>query len=63
MFYEETLAAPHRVIPAQAGTPVHPQRTAGQRCRRHAHGARCGAVWVPTFEGTTLQMKLMPKAV
>jgi len=30
MRHEELLAAPHRVIPAQAGIQTHPQRTAGQ---------------------------------
>ena len=34
MFHKEPLAARHRVIPAQAGIQAHPQRTAGQCCRR-----------------------------
>ena len=62
MRHEEPLAALYLVIPAQAGIQAHPQR-ADHPATLNAHGARCGAVWVPAFAGTTPEVKLMPEAV
>ena len=45
------------VSTAYSGVSAH------QRDLRHAQRARCGAVWVPAFAGTTPEVKLMPKAV
>ena len=62
MRHEEALAALYHVIPAQAGIQAHPQR-ADYPARSMRHRARCGAVWVPAFAGTTQGVKLMPTVV